>query len=68
MTHLKGHEWAYAGFTITLISAFVAHVSVGDSADKVMAPVIAAVLLGLSYAAREKTQLQKNNSISTVSK
>ena len=47
-------EWAYAGFTITLISALVAHVAVGDSLDKVMGPVIAGVLLGVSYLAREK--------------
>lgn len=47
-------EWAYAGFTITLISALVAHVAIGDSLDKIMGPVIAGVLLGVSYLAREK--------------
>lgn len=47
-------EWAYAGFTITLVSAFVAHIAIGDSLDKMMGPVIAGVLLGLSYLAREK--------------
>lgn len=38
-------EWAYAGFGITLISALVSHLSVGDSLDKVIGPLIALVLL-----------------------
>lgn len=42
-------EWAYAGFFITLISAFIAHLSSGDGPDKFMAPVIFALILGASY-------------------
>ncbi len=38
-------EWAYAGFGITLISALVSHLSVGDSLDKVIGPLIALSLL-----------------------
>ncbi len=38
-------EWAYAGFTITLVSAIVSHLSVGDSIDKVIGPFIALSLL-----------------------
>ncbi len=38
-------EWAYAGFGITLVSAIVSHLSVGDSIDKVIGPLVALVLL-----------------------
>ncbi len=38
-------EWAYAGFGITLLSAIVSHLSVGDSIDKVIGPLIALTLL-----------------------
>ena len=38
-------EWAYAGFGITLISALVSHLSVGDSLYKVIGPLIALSLL-----------------------
>lgn len=41
-------EWAYAGFTINLISAAVAHAAVDGPATAV-APVIIAVLLLTSY-------------------
>lgn len=44
-------EWAYAGFGITLVSAFVAHSSV-DGPAKAAAPLIALVLLVLSYSTR----------------
>ncbi|MGE3759908.1 MAG: DoxX family protein [Pseudobdellovibrionaceae bacterium] len=43
-------EWAYAGFTITFVSAFIAHVSSGDPASVVIAPIIALILLTISYA------------------
>ena len=42
-------EWAYAGFMITLTSAFTAHVSSGDGPAKVMGPVIFGLLLFASY-------------------
>lgn len=45
----KIKEWAYAGFTITVVSAFIAHLSVGDPAAKWSAPLIALVLLAASY-------------------
>lgn len=38
-------EWAYAGFAITLVSAIVSHLSVGDSLDKLIGPLIALSLL-----------------------
>lgn len=43
-------EWAYAGFAITLFSALVAHVAVGDGAPKWGWAVGTAVLWAASYA------------------
>lgn len=42
-------EWAYAGFAITLLSALVAHFSVGDSAAQWSWAAGTAVLWGFSY-------------------
>ncbi len=42
-------EWAYAGFTITFISAFIAHTSSGDPLSVAVAPIIALILLTISY-------------------
>ena len=42
-------EWAYAGFAITLGSALIAHLSVGDDASKWSWAVGTAVLWALSY-------------------
>ncbi len=50
----KVKEWAYSGFTITLISAFVAHLSVGDDIGKVIAPIMVFLLLFASYISRDK--------------
>jgi DoxX-like protein len=49
-------EWAYAGFAIVLVSAFIAHVSMGQGpAQWAWAPV-AFVLLALSYIFRLRLQ------------
>jgi DoxX-like family len=42
-------EWAYAGFAITLVSALVAHLTVGDGVEKWSWPVGTGVLWGVSY-------------------
>jgi hypothetical protein len=42
-------EWAYAGFAITLASALIAHLSVGDDASKWSWAVGTAVLWAMSY-------------------
>jgi hypothetical protein len=42
-------EWAYAGFTITLGSALIAHLAVGDDASKWSWPLGTFVLGALSY-------------------
>ncbi|MFI5140340.1 MAG: DoxX family protein [Sphingobacteriales bacterium] len=47
-------EWAYAGFTITFVSAFIAHSFSGDPAPVRFAPVIFLVLLAVSYITYHK--------------
>ena len=47
-------EWAYAGFAITFISAFVAHTTAGDPAAMRIAPLVFLVLLVVSYIAYHK--------------
>jgi hypothetical protein len=42
-------EWAYAGFAITLGSALIAHLSVGDGPEAWSWSVVTGVLWGLSY-------------------
>jgi len=44
---LKG--LAYSGFTITFISAFIAHLSSGDPVTVALNPVIAFIVLAVSY-------------------
>ena len=42
-------EWAYAGFAINLVSALIAHVSVGDGPKSWSPAAATCVLWGLSY-------------------
>jgi DoxX-like family len=42
-------EWAYAGFAINLVSALIAHVSVGDGPEAWGFAVGTGVLWGISY-------------------
>jgi putative oxidoreductase len=42
-------EWAYAGFTFTMISGFVAHISSGDAIYDSISALIALCLLLISY-------------------
>jgi len=50
-------EWAYAGFTITFISAFIAHSSSGDPIANRSMPLIFLVLLVISYVTYHKRAL-----------
>jgi len=52
-------QFAYAGFAITFVSAFVAHMSSGDPISVAIMPVIALVILLVSYLYYQKTQLKK---------
>lgn len=49
-------EWAYAGFTFTFVSAFIAHTSSGDPVSIAIAPIIALALLAGSYATFKKVR------------
>lgn len=48
-------EWAYAGFGITLLSAFVAHFVV-DGPEKAISPIILFAILALSYVTRMRRE------------
>jgi hypothetical protein len=50
-------EWAYAGFAITFISAFIAHTVLADPVSNRLGPVIFFGLLAASYVSFH--QLQK---------
>jgi uncharacterized membrane protein YphA (DoxX/SURF4 family) len=47
-------EWAYAGFAITFISAFIAHTASGDPVANRIMPVIFLILLIVSYVTYHK--------------
>jgi uncharacterized membrane protein YphA (DoxX/SURF4 family) len=48
-------EWAYAGFTFTFIGACASHLAMGQGKEAV-SPVIALVLLAISYLLRPATR------------
>jgi len=49
-------EWAYAGFAITLVSALVAHLSVGDGPEAWGFAAATGVLWALSYVLWRRVQ------------
>lgn len=52
-------EWAYIGFTITLVSAAIAHLASSDPVSAVITPLVFLGILVLSYVSHNK--LQENN-------
>ncbi len=42
-------EWAYAGFAINLVSAFIAHVAAGEGPEKYIWALVAMAILFASY-------------------
>jgi uncharacterized membrane protein YphA (DoxX/SURF4 family) len=48
-------EWAYAGFTFTLIGAFFSHVAMGQS-NEAARPVVVLLILAVSYLLRPPTR------------
>ena len=42
-------EWAYAGFAINLLSALIAHLSIGDRPEALAPSAATSLLWGLSY-------------------
>lgn len=57
-TRLK--EWAYAGFVITLISAFIAHLAHGDDASKWIPTLVGLAILLTSYFSLHKLKSATN--------
>ncbi len=49
MVPARVKEWAYAGFAITLVSALIAHLAVGDGVEKWSWAAGTGVLWGASY-------------------
>lgn len=54
MVNGRVKEWAYFGFFVTFVSAFIAHFTSGDPASMWMGPIIATVILLISYLAYQK--------------
>ncbi len=50
----KLKEWAYAGFTFVMISAFVSHVVVDGFTGQSFFPLIILAILGVSYCSYHK--------------
>ena len=57
-TSLK--QFAYFGFAITFVSAFIAHASSGDPMNLVVMPLVFFALLVISYAYFQKTIVIRN--------
>jgi len=55
-------EWAYAGFSIVFISAFIAHSMAGDPLAVLSGPVVAMVILVISYVTYHRWSEAKQNS------
>ena len=49
MVPARVKEWAYAGFAINLVSAIIAHLSIGDRLAALVPSTMTSVLWGLSY-------------------
>lgn len=47
-------EWVYAGFTINMISAAIAHASIGDPLSAILTPIALFGVLAVSYVSRYK--------------
>jgi uncharacterized membrane protein YjjP (DUF1212 family) len=58
---VKGNwkEWAYAGFTFSLIAAFVSNVCVDGFASTALFPIIAMAVLAVSYITYHKLHAGK---------
>jgi TRAP-type C4-dicarboxylate transport system permease small subunit len=51
----RAKEWVYAGFTINIISAIIAHGTLGDGSWTT--PLLPAILLTISYITYRKTNI-----------
>ncbi|KQR72795.1 DoxX family protein [Pedobacter sp. Leaf176] len=53
-------EWAYAGFVITFVSAFIAHTASGDPISNRVGPIVFLLVLALSYFTYHKSKMVVN--------
>jgi hypothetical protein len=53
-------EWAYAGFAINLVSALIAHLSIGDRPEALAPSAATSVLWGLSYFSWRRLQTRSS--------
>lgn len=58
-------EWVYAGFTINMISAGIAHGAVGDPISAVLTPLVMLVVLAVSYRTFQKMDEEIESSFVT---
>jgi uncharacterized membrane protein YphA (DoxX/SURF4 family) len=56
-------EWAYAGFVIVFISAFIAHTVSGDPLAARISPIVSLALLMVSYLTYHKLNRQEQQGI-----
>lgn len=54
-------EWAYVGFGIMYLTAFIAHIAVGDPINNSIMAIVFFGLLLLSYTSFHKLQAAKGN-------
>lgn len=52
-------EWAYFGFAVMFVSAFVLHIVYGDEPGKVAGPLFALALLAISYVTYHRRNAMK---------
>jgi DoxX-like family len=52
-------EWAYFGFGLTFLSAFFTHYVVGDGMGEMLAPLVALLILSVSYVFWNRLQAQQ---------
>lgn len=62
----KVKEFVYAGFVITFVSAFIAHISSGDPASVAVPPLVFAGILGVSYFYFQKISKQIAGKVATA--
>lgn len=59
-------EWAYFGFTLTFVSAFIAHQSSGDPVSVAIMPLIFLGILFVSYLYNNKVNQTKDSGHQTA--
>jgi DoxX-like family len=63
---VKVKEFAYAGFGITFVSAFIAHTASGDPLTVAIAPLVFAIVLAVSYLSFQKLNKQTMTTLASA--